>query len=40
MIGLGLSAPGDVKGEVIVIKSFEELDKIGFGVKGKIVLFN
>lgn len=40
MIGLGLSVPGDVKAEVIVIKSFEELDKIGFGVKGKIVLFN
>jgi len=29
MIGLGLGAPGDVKAEVIVVKTFEELDALG-----------
>lgn len=40
VIGLGKGAPGNVTGEVIVVKSFEELDQIGEEVKGKIVLFN
>ena len=39
--GLGLGAPGDVKAEVIVVKTFEELDALGKEkVQGKIVLFN
>jgi len=29
MIGLGLGAPGDVTAEVIVVKTFEELDGLG-----------
>lgn len=34
MIGLGLSQPGDVKAEVVVVKNFDELDKLGDKVKG------
>lgn len=40
MIGLGLGAPGDVTAEVIVVKTFAELDLIGNKVAGKIVCFN
>jgi hypothetical protein len=29
MIGLGLSGPGDVMAEVVVVRTFDELDKIG-----------
>jgi len=40
MIGLGKSVGGNVTGEVIVFRSFEELEKNAALVKGKIVLFN
>lgn len=41
MIGLGLSIGGNVTAEVIVVNSFDELDKLDDSkVKGKIVLFN
>ncbi|MGE3336066.1 MAG: M20/M25/M40 family metallo-hydrolase [Rhodospirillaceae bacterium] len=37
---LGGSVGGDVEAEVLVVKSFEELDKRAAEAKGKIVLFN
>lgn len=40
MIGLGLSVGGDVTSEVLVVKSFDELEARKDEVKGKIVLFN
>ena len=41
MIGLGLSVPGNVTADVIVVKTFAELDALGTaGIAGKIVCFN
>jgi carboxypeptidase Q len=41
VIGLGLGAPGNVTAEVVVVRTFDELDDLGeANVKGKIVLFN
>ena len=41
MLGLGMSGGGDVTAEVVAVKSFEELDKLGrAGVQGKIVLYH
>ena len=40
MIGLGLSAPGNVTGEVIVVRTFDEFEQVKDEVKGKIVCFN
>jgi len=43
ILGLGGSvgtAPGGIEAEVLVVRSFEELDAAGARAKGKIVLFN
>ena len=40
MIGLGLSIGGNVTAEVIVVRTFDELELRKDDVKGKIVLFN
>lgn len=41
MLGLGMTVGGDITAEVVGVKSFEELDKLGrAGVEGKIVLFH
>ena len=41
MLGLGMSGGGDVTAEVVAVKSFDELDKLGrAGVQGKIVLYH
>ena len=43
MLGLGNSIgtpPAGVEGEVLVVRSFQELDAAGSRVRGKIVLFN
>ncbi len=41
MVGLGMSGGGDVTGEVVGVRSFEELEKLGRnGVAGKIVLYH
>ena len=40
MIGLGLSVGGDVTAEVLVVRSFDELEEKKEMVKGKIVVFN
>jgi hypothetical protein len=41
ILGLGGSGGGDVTAEVVGVKSFEELEKLGrAGVEGKIVLFH
>jgi len=41
MLGLGMTGSGDVTAEVVGVKSFEELDKLGrAGVEGKIVLYH
>jgi carboxypeptidase Q len=40
LIGLGLSVPGDIYGDVIVVRTFAELDFLGDKVKGKIVCYN
>ena len=40
MIGLGLSVGGDVTAEVLVLRSFNELEEKKELVKGKIVVFN
>ena len=37
MIGLGLSVPGDITEEVIVVKDFDELAALGSKVKGIII---
>lgn len=41
ILGLGMSGGGDITGEVIAFKSFEEMEQAGRAkVEGKIVLFN
>ena len=43
MLGLGNSVgtpPDGVEGELLVVRSFEELEAAGARVKGKIVLYN
>ena len=41
MLGLGMSGGGDVTAEVVAVKSFDELEKLGRAkVAGKIVLYN
>jgi len=35
-----MSDPGNVTAEVVVVKSFAELDKLGNSVAGKIVCYN
>jgi hypothetical protein len=40
LIGLGLSVPGNVTGNVVVVKDFAQLDAFRHLVKGKIVCFN
>ncbi len=43
MLGLGNSVgtpPAGVEGDILVVRSFEELDSAGSRVKGRIVLFN
>ena len=41
MIGLGLSVPGNVTSEVVVVRTFDELDALGSDkIAGKIVCFN
>jgi hypothetical protein len=41
MLGLGMTGGGDVTAEVVGVRSFEELEKLGrAGVAGKIVLFH
>ena len=41
LIGLGLGAPGNVTAEVVVVRTFDELEALGEEkVNGKIVLFN
>lgn len=41
MIGLGLSISGNVTANVIVVRSFDELDKLGENaIRGKIVCYN
>ena len=40
MIGLGLSVGGNITSELIVVKSFEELEKRKAEVRDKIVLLN
>ena len=37
---MGGSVSGNVKAEVIVVQDYEELDKLGEKVKGKIVCYN
>ena len=40
MIGLGKSVSGNITADVVVVRSFDELNSIADKVKGKIVLFN
>jgi carboxypeptidase Q len=40
LIGMGGSVSGNVKAEVVVVKDYDELDKLGDKVKGKIVCYN
>lgn len=41
ILGLGMTGGGDVTAEVVGVKSFEELEKLGrAGVEGKIVLYH
>lgn len=40
LIGLGLSISGNIKAELIVVQSKEELDELGEKVKGKIVVYD
>ena len=40
LIGLGSSVAGNVKAEVIVVRSYAELDAMKDKVKGKIVCYN
>jgi hypothetical protein len=41
ILGLGMTGGGDVTAEVVGVRSFEELEKLGrAGVEGKIVLFH
>ena len=40
MVGLGKSVGGNVKAEVLVVNSFDDLDKRGNEAKDKIILFN
>src|SRR5262245_62799795 len=43
MLGLGNSvgtAPGGIEGDVLVVRSFEDLDAAGARMKGRVVLFN
>ena len=40
MIGLGLSVSGDITAEVLVVRSFEELEARKDEAKGKIVVYN
>ncbi len=40
VLGLGGTVGGTVTGEVVVVRTFEELDALGGAVKGKIVLFD
>jgi len=41
ILGLGMTGGGDITAEVVGVRSFEELDKLGrAGVEGRIVLFH
>lgn len=39
MIGLGRTVPGNITANVVVVRDYEELDKLGNDVKGMIVCY-